>query len=203
MIVLMISKRLATLIVVFISTFLIADAQPNISTAAHLTFKGVPVSGTLEEFVLKMKEAGFSHKLTKGDAALLEGEFASFKNCTILVSALRSKKLVSRVAVIFPNRDTWPSLSINYFTLKEMLTEKYGAPFKVVEEFQSYTPSDDGSKLTQVKLSACEYHTTFATDKGLIELSIDHDSALDCYVRLAYFDKINGVVEMKDALDDL
>ena len=27
----------------------------------HLTFKGVPIDGTLNEYVTKMKQAGFTH----------------------------------------------------------------------------------------------------------------------------------------------
>ena len=150
-----------------------------------------------------MKKAGFTHKGTKDGVAVLEGEFASYKNCIIGVSTMKQKDLVSKIGVMFPDRDTWSSLSSNYFNLKELLTEKYGSPSESTEEFQSYTPDDDGSKMIQVQLGACKYYTTYDTEKGTIQLSIEHDGLTRCFVKLSYFDKINSEVVKKQALDDL
>jgi hypothetical protein len=36
-------------------------AQGNADQKKHMTFKGIPIDGTLDEFVLKMKKNGFSH----------------------------------------------------------------------------------------------------------------------------------------------
>ena len=94
-------------------------------------------------------------------------------------------------------------LSSNYFNLKNLLTEKYGKSSENVEEFQSYTPDDDGSKFTQVQLGACKFYTIFETEKGSIELTIEHDDITSCFVKLSYFDKINSETVKKQALDDL
>jgi hypothetical protein len=72
----------------------------------HLAFKGVPIDGTLEEYVSKMKKSGFTHSGTKDGVAILEGDFASYKSCIVGVSTLKQKNLVSKIAVIFPGRDT-------------------------------------------------------------------------------------------------
>lgn len=182
---------------------MVAHAQNKSDTSAHLTFKGVPISGTLENFILKMKRAGFSHKVTKDGVAMLEGDFASYKRCTVGVWTSKPKNLVSRIGVIFPECQSWSSLSSNYFDLKELLTEKYGEPSEAVEKFQSYTPEDDGSKLIQVRLGACKYYTTYETEKGTIQLSIGQSEATNCFIRLVYHDKINGAEVKKEALDDL
>jgi len=178
-------------------------AQVKQDTSKHLTFKGVPIDGTLAEYVSKMKKSGFIHKGTKNGISILEGDFASYKNCIIGVSTLKQKDLVSKIAVIFPDRETWSSLSSNYFNLKELLTEKYGEPSESEEEFQSYTPDDDGSKMIQVQLGACKYYATYETEKGSIQLTIEHDGVTRCFVKLAYFDKINSETVKKQALDDL
>lgn len=178
-------------------------AQLKQDTSKHLTFKGVPIDGTLAEYVSKMKKSGFTHKGTKNGISILEGDFASYKNCIIGVSTLKQKDLVSKIAVIFPDRENWSSLSSNYFNLKELLTEKYGEPSESEEEFQSHTPDDDGSKMIQVQLGACKYYTTYETEKGSIQLTIEHDSVTRCFVKLAYFDKINSETVKKQALDDL
>jgi len=84
-----------------------------------------------------------------------------------------------------------------------LLIEKYGKQSESVEEFQSPTPDDDGSKLTEVELGACKYYTTYETEKGTIQLTIEHDGMTHCFVKLAYFDKINSETVKKQALDDL
>lgn len=193
---------------VFSTLFLLAivlasTAQNKSDSSKHLAFKGVPIDGTLAEYVAKMKKVGFTHKVTKDGVAILEGDFASYKSCIVGVSTLKKKDLVSKIVVMFANRDTWSSLSTNYYNLKELLTEKYGSPLESIEEFQTYTPEDDGSKMTQVKLGSCKYFATFETEKGTIQLKIENDEVSHCFVKLAYFDKINSEAVKKQALDDL
>jgi len=187
----------------FVAIGIIGFAQVKQDTSQHLAFKGVPIDGTLNEFVLKMKKSGFTHKGTKDGIAILEGDFASYKRCIVGVSTLKQKDLVNKIAVMFQDHETWPSLSSNYFNIKELLTEKYGNPSESVEEFQDYTPDDDGSKMIQVQLGACKYLTTYETEKGTIQLAIAHDGVTRCFVKLAYFDKVNGETVKKQALDDL
>lgn len=50
-------KRLIFLLL-FVNTILISLAQDK---SEHLSFKGVPIDGTLNEYVAKMKAAGFSY----------------------------------------------------------------------------------------------------------------------------------------------
>jgi len=190
------------LVFLFISTLFTSYSQQKSDTSKHLAFKGVPIDGTLEDYILKMKISGFTHKGTKDGVAILEGDFASYKNCVVGVSTLKQKNLVSKIVVLFPNVETWSDLSSNYFNLKELLTEKYSNPSESIEKFQSFTPDDDGSKLTQVQLGACKYYSTFETEKGSIQLTIEHDGSR-CFIKLAYFDKLNGDTIKKQALDDL
>jgi hypothetical protein len=188
---------------VFTLTVMTCFAQVKSDTSKHLAFKGVPIDGTLDEFVLRMKKSGFTHTGTEDGTAILQGDFASYNSCIVGVSTLKTKDLVSKITVHFPDRDDWSSLSSNYFNLKQLLTEKYGKPSESVEKFQSYTPDSDGSKMTQVKLGACKYYTTYETEKGTIQLAIEHDGIRRCFVKLAYFDKINSETVKKQALEDL
>lgn len=198
-------NRIIFLLTVFVlSILLVVRAQDNSSSSSHLTFKGVPIDGTLDEYVLKMKKAGFTHVTTKDGMAMLKGDFAGYKNCMIGVSTLKQKDLVSKVVVIFPESETWSSLSGNYFSLKEMLTEKYGKPSDCVEEFKSSIhPKEDNSKMHEVKFDNCHYATTYKTDKGRIKLSIEHDGVSSCFVTLGYLDHMNGEEIKREALKDL
>lgn len=195
-------KIIVSLIVVLSTT--ISIAQLNNDSTNHLAFKGVPIDGTLDQYVTKMKKSGFTDKGTENGIAILEGNFASYKNCVVGASTLKQKDLVSKITVMFSDRDTWSSLSSNYVDLKEMLTEKYGNPTDCVEKFQSYSqPKDDESKMYEVKFDKCKYYTIYETEKGTIQLSIEHDGVMSCFVKLAYFDKINGETIKKEALNDL
>ena len=174
------------------------------TTSEHLTFKGVPIDGTLTEFVSKLKQKGLTHIGTEDGTAILKGDFAAYKNCTVAAIALKQKNLVAKVGVMFPSLETWSSLSNNYFSLKEMLTKKYGEPAVCVEEFQNdFGKDNDNLKIHGVKMDKCKYVTGYATAKGNIELHIKGDVMNGCYVTLIYFDKINGEIIEAEAMDDL
>lgn len=194
-----------TFVALFFSlTSCIGFAQTKTDSSSHLTFKGVPLDGTLDQYVTKMKQTGFSHISTKDGIAILKGDFAGYKDCIVAVSTLKQKDLVHKIGVMFSEKDTWSSLSGNYFQLKEMLTEKYGQPSIEVEKFDMYKePDDDGTKMFAVKYDNCKYHSFWEIDKGKIQLSIDHDGVTRCFVKLVYFDKVNGEAIKKQALDDL
>ena len=191
-------RLLFTLTIVLIALVSFAQAE-----SPHMSFKGVPIDGTLNEYVQKMKQKGFDCIGIEGDITLLRGEFAAYKGCTIRVSTLKHKDLVSKITVVFPKCETWDELSDNYYSLKEMLTEKYGNPAEVIEKFQNNTvPSNGIEGMFLVQTDRCKYVTVFETPKGRIRLSINHNK-VTCYVLLSYFDKINGDVIRAKALEDL
>ena len=173
-------------------------------SAEHLTFKGVPIDGKIDDYTAKMKQNGFDHLGTEDGVAMLKGDFAGYKDCIVGVSTLKDKDLVNKIGVLFPETEAWSVLSENYFKLKELLTEKYGRPSDYKETFETYSqPKDDGSKMLDVKLDHCKYYSIWQTDKGEIQLSIEHQSRGGGYVKLGYFDKINGSIIRDKAKDDL
>ena len=187
-----------------IVTLLALTVLGHSQTSEHLTFKGVPIDGTLSEYVVKMRKAGFLELETSGGTALLSGDFAGYKECHVGVSTLKQKDLVYKVAVIFPEKDTWSTLSGNYFDLKKMLTEKYGEASINVEKFDGYSqPRDDQRRMYEVEFDRCKYACVWQTEKGNIQLAIDHDGVTKCFVTLAYFDKINADIIKSSAKDDL
>lgn len=193
-------KLISSLIIAFIATSLFAQNQ----SSEHLSFKGVPIDGTLSDYISKMKQNGFTLIKTEDGIAMLSGDFAAYKNCIVGVATLKQKDLVSKITVVFPVSDTWSTLWGNYSNLKEMLTKKYQEPTKCVEKFDTYSePNDDGDRMHAVKMDNCKYYTTYETEKGTIQLSIEHDEVLSCFVMLAYYDKINSDLIRAKAIDDL
>ena len=170
----------------------------------HMTFKGIPIDGSISDFVVKMKQKGFTHEGTQDGVALFTGEFAAHKNCKIGAISAKSTGVVSKVAVIFPENETWAQLYGTYNQLKEMLTQKYGDPLEVVERFEGYSePDDDNSRMLEVKMDGCKYETSWKTSKGDIEIKISHDGFSSCFVVLSYWDEINTEKVKNSAIDDL
>lgn len=168
----------------------------------HLTFKGVPIDGTLNSFVSKLKQKGFSVLSSEKGIAMLKGDFASYKNCMVAVYEHESG-IVNRVAVMFPDKDTWDRLYGNYSNLKEMLTEKYGEPTSI-EEFQNTSYNmDDNDRMHEVRMDRCQYISDWVTANGMIELRIEHQSVLGCMVVLVYADAENEAKVRSSAIDDL
>ena len=175
-------------------------------TSEHMSFKGVPIDGTLNEYVAKMKQSGFQYLGAEDGTALLNGDFAGYKNCHVAVTTLKKIDLVHKIGVIFPNQETWSRLSSNYSDLKQMLTEKYGNPNDEAELFDVkpyQLPLDDNMKMHQVGMDNCKFYTVWKTGKGDIELSIDHSGFTSCFVKVVYFDKINSAIISEKVKDDL
>ena len=173
------------------------------SDSLHQKFKGVPIDGTRTEFVEKMKLKGFSFLGTYNNVDTLRGDFAAFKDCLVCVSTLKHKDLVYSITVRFPECDTWSALSEDYYSLKGMLTEKYGNPSETTEMFQNDGLPDDFNKFFFVKSNQCKYYSTFRTHNGTIQLKIDHKGRESCFVSLTYSDSINCAIIRSHAIDDL
>lgn len=173
-------------------------------SSEHLKFKGVPIDGTLSEYVLKMKQAGFQLVGADDGVALLEGEFAGYRGCLIAVSTLKSVNVVNTIGVVFPAREDWSSLEGDYEHLKSMLTEKYGEPSDVVEKFQGYgNPQTDQEKWINIMTDNYTWYTIFETENGDIQLSLEKGDYGEYFVLLKYFDKINTEAVRSAAMEDL
>lgn len=188
----------------FLASVMVATAFAQ-EESEHLTFKGIPINGTLSEYVAKMKQAGFTYVDTRDGMAMLQGEFAGFKGCIVGVNTFKPHNKVNAVVVIFPEQDNWGDLESDYNHLKSMLTEKYGEPSECVEEFQGSEPADNSSKFFRLKLNECTWYTTYSTPKGKIQLSIENQGVImgSCFVGLRYFDKINSEAVRAQAMEDL
>lgn len=175
-------------------------------SSEHLKFKGVPIDGTLNEYVNKMKQAGFYYETTEDGIALLSGEFAGYSDCIVGVKTLQKLNLVHEIVVLFPSQDKWSGLSYDYERLKTMLSKKYGEPDECVEKFNapSYMITDDNDKMYQVENNNCEYYSKYDTNNGSITLTISNDGyEFGCRVKLFYTDKINSEIFDDAAMEDL
>lgn len=172
--------------------------------STHLKFKGVPIDGSLEQFVTRMGRRGFEAVSDRSaEEQHLVGDFAGFKECDVYVSTLDNNDLVAQITVRFPSREQWKYLYGDYKNLKDMLVEKYGRPASCVEWIESLYNTDESSRMIAINMGNYKYNTRFATDEGDIILSIEHRSFRLCFVQLVYRDKENGETVRDAAIDDL
>jgi hypothetical protein len=188
----------------FIVSLIFASYASTGQSTGHLEFKGIPIDGTLSDFVTKLRLEGFTMFDRSDNLVVLTGDFAGYREVLIGVLTTKHLDLVSSVKVIFPEQETWSNLSSNYYRLKEMLSTKYGDPSEVSELFETaIEPSDDMYRMHAVKFDQCKYWSLFETDKGSIQLSIEQEGGIHTFVLLVYFDRVNTERILEEAIDDL
>jgi len=194
-------KRLLT-IVAFIFSFMFVMAQtPN----KHLTFKGIPITGTLENFAQKMEAKGLKKTFSGEIGAEFEGVFAGYSECKIYVIKIPNRNIVHKVVVFLPPKSSWARLEEEYNQFKGMLTNKYGEPALQSETFKEGTSVvSDLSKMSSLKAGNCDYWAEWKVENGYIEVNIGSMSdTYYGYIRLFYYDKINSALADRALEDDL
>ena len=188
-----------------------AAVEPTSSTETssverqHLTFKGIPIDGTPEEFGCKLEAVGFKYKYESQGSYWYEGgSFAGFHDCEVIVIAYDN--LVYEVVAILPTRYKWSQLYDDYSSLVYSLKRKYGEPIYTIEEFEN-TPSyidleDDNDKYYEVKNNHCKYGSIFSVNHGWIgDITIEIKSS--CCVGIYYKDTYNEFLKIQSVDNDL
>ena len=148
--------------------FIMAQTSNN-----HLTFMGIPITGTVENFAQKLGAKGFKKVFSNKDAVVFEGEFAGYSGCTIYVLKVPNRNIVYRVGVFFPKESSWANLEKEYYKFKGMLTNKYGKPASHSETFKKGKSAvSDFSKMLSLKEGICNYATGWKVDNGSIQMYI-------------------------------
>ena len=175
------------------------------NTNEHLKFMGIPINGTLESFTQKLVAKGLKREHAWDNALLLKGTFAGKSGSGVCVMRVPSRNIVYKVVVCLPSKDTWEWLENDYKEFKEMLTTKYGEPYKCSESFKEGTyVGSDYLKISALKGGECEYYSAWGSTEGMILLEIfNADGSSNCCVRLTYIDLINGKLADSSKQDDL
>lgn len=172
----------------FLSVIFIFSFFMGLYAQEHLTFKNVPIDGHINAFVKKLESIGFKQLALVDNYALVEGDFGG-EDRKVLILASVSTKVVSDVAVVLEESDSWHRLKSVYTEYKSLLASKYGQGISE-EEFETPYYEGDGYETSAIKKKKCSYATFFNVDNGCILLTIlTYDG--DCCVAISYTDKIN------------
>ena len=89
------------------------------SSSSPLTFKGIPITGSLSAFGAELVKAGFN----SAGNGVYTGHFAGYSGCKVTPSGSNP---VQEVRVDFPVISEWDALEKSYDSLQASLTQKYG-----------------------------------------------------------------------------
>lgn len=123
------------LLSILLCTTICANAQN------HLTFKGIPIEGSMTTFCQKLKAKGFTQMGKDKNATIFTGDFTG-KQATIGVGASDDGKNVFSVVVLFDPSGEWNNLVSTYDYYKDLYTRKYGDPAISKENNPSYSDSN-------------------------------------------------------------
>jgi hypothetical protein len=168
----------------------------------HLAFKGIPIDGTLQEYIEQLKTVDFRVSEVSNGTAELYGDFAGHKDCEVTVKAILPRNLVNEIEIRFPSAGKWSELYGTYSSLKGMLTKKYGQPTKQTNVYGTSSTTSDDAKFSAVTSGKSNHSCTFETPNGTIHMWIT-PYYFTAVVRMKYTDKINTATVNSDAYNDL
>lgn len=176
----------------------------NIMAQGHLTFKGIPIEGSMSEFCQKLQSKGFIQINREKGTTYFSGIFTGRK-VIVGILATNDEKHVYAVGVSFDPSEEWNTLVNTYNYYKDLYTRKYGAP--TISEENNPAHSDSNTALMG-KLNDGEvvYTSAWEAAEGDIELSIEKTSGYgygEGVVVIRYRDSQNAKAKIQNDLEDI
>ena len=187
-------KILVNLIILFVAI--------NIMAQEHLSFKGIPIEGSMTEFCQKLKTKGFTSIGRENSITLFSGDFTGRK-ATVGVTATDDGKNVFAVVVLFDPSKEWNTLVNTYDYYKDLYTRKYGKPTISKENNPAYSDSNI-ALMAEVHEGTVVYGSAWEVTGGDIQLSIEKSSEIyEGMVMIRYRDFQNVETKIQNDLDDI
>lgn len=188
-------KHILITICIFIATI-------TVNAQEHLSFKGIPIEGSISSFCQKLKAKGLVQVHSEDNMRLFVGDFTG-RDATIGVIADQTGENVFSVVVFFPESEEWNTLVSTYDYYKDLYTEKYGTP-SFNKEYNPSRMNDNMSLMREVYQGTVVYGSVFNAPGGTIELSIAKaDGIYSGQVVIRYQDSQNSEEKRKSDLDDI
>lgn len=168
----------------------------------HLSFKGIPIEGSMTAFCQKLKAKGFTQIGRENNVTMFTGDFTG-RQATVGVAATDDGNSVhSVVVVLFDQSGEWNTLVNTYDYYKELYTRKYGEPTACRE----HNPSRQDSNISlmyELGQGTVTYASAWNVTGGTIELSIEKAGFSDGMVVVKYRDAQNVETKIQKDLEDI
>lgn len=158
-------------ILALVSFFMVA----GVVAQEHLTFKGIPVTGSMTEFCQKLKDKGFILFKQVNGLFVFSGDFIGRDVQVGVKPTDFGEEYVATLIVIFQSNKEWNILVDDYEYYKELYTRKYGKPTTSKEKIPALSDSNTALmfELSERK-TVCK--SVWKVAGGDIELSVEKHS---------------------------
>lgn len=174
----------------------------NSMAQEHLSFKGIPIEGSLSSFCQKLKAKGFVSIGQDNNLTLFSGDFTGRK-ATIGVTSTDDGKDVFAVIVFFDPSDEWNTLVNTYDYYKDLYTRKYGKP-QISREKNPAHSNSNTALMMEVYQGTVVYGSSWEVTGGDIQISIEKSSGIyEGMVIIRYRDSQNVKNKIQNDLDDI
>lgn len=174
----------------------------NITAQEHLSFKGIPIEGSMTEFCQKMKAKGFTQLRRDNNMTMFKGDFTG-RQAAVGVTATDDGKDVFAVVVLFDPSGEWNTLVNTYDYYKDLYTRKYGKP-TVSKEKNPARLDSNTALMAEVYDGTVVYGSTWEVTGGDIQLSIEKSSGVyEGMVMIRYRDAQNLETKIQKDLEDI
>lgn len=177
----------------------------NIMAQEHLSFKGIPIEGSMTAFCQKLKAKGFTQMGSDNNVTMFTGDFTGTQ-AAVGVSATADGKRVHAVVVMFNESSEWKTLVSTYDYYKGLYTRKYGEP----SACQEHNPSRwerNIALMYELEQGTVTYTSAWNVSGGTIELSIENagysDGRINGVVIIRYRDAQNVETKIQKDLEDI
>lgn len=174
----------------------------NIMAQEHLSFKGIPIEGSMTAFCQKLKAKGFTSLGRDNNITLFSGDFTGRK-AIVGVTATDDGKNVFAVVVFFDPSGEWNTLVNTYDYYKDLYTRKYGVP-TISKENNPALSDSNTALMAEVHQGTVVYGSAWEVTGGDIQLSIEKSSGVyEGMVMIRYRDSQNVEAKIQNDLDDI
>lgn len=178
------------------------DIELPTDDGQHLIFLGMPIDGSLLEYVEYMRCKGYKEETISEGRACMVGKYEDYKGCTICMESCEANNLLAKITVELPAREQWRKVYADYCKMKELLTNRYGAPTLSIEKMHGmFTDRGTNDSVRLAKFGECYYKTIYCTDRGDVWLQIQCGSVISgINVQVVYQDRINSGISKEQAI---
>lgn len=184
-------------------TLTLLFAVINVMAQEHLSFKGIPIEGSMTEFCQRLKAKGFVSIGRENNLSLFSGDFTGRK-ATVGVTATDDGKNVFAVIVLFDSSGEWNALVNTYDYYKDLYIRKYGNPIFSKENNPAHSDSNI-ALMAEVHQGRVVYGSVWEVTGGDIQLSIEKASGsiYEGLVMIRYRDSQNVEAKIQNDLGDI
>ena len=170
----------------------------------HLSFKGIPIAGSLTSFCHKMSDKGFVNLGREDNTILFVGDFTG-REVTVGVTSDDDGKNVHSVVVTFESTKEWNVLVDTYNYYKDLYVRKYGQPKESIEKNrQIESRRSNAGLMAELYLGRVTWSSLWEVTGGEIEMSVEKASGFyNGAVVLRYRDAQNEEARIQKHLEEI